>query len=67
VRAYAVVRPGEKAEGTHLVDADGHIRRGYGIEDGCVLVRPDGYIGFIAADGAAVLQYLRGVVGGTRN
>jgi hypothetical protein len=49
----------EDAGATH--DADGHAYRAYGIEKNTqVLVRPDGYIGFMTEDGAAdgVLAYL---------
>ncbi|OWK37796.1 FAD-dependent oxidoreductase [Fimbriiglobus ruber] len=64
VRAYTVLHPGEPIGGPCLVDADGLVRSGYGVESGFVLVRPDGYIGLIAPDEAAVREYLALVMGG---
>jgi 2-polyprenyl-6-methoxyphenol hydroxylase-like FAD-dependent oxidoreductase len=65
VRAYAVVLPGTLLDGPGVVDADGHIHQGYGIErhpgaGQLVLVRPDGYIGLTAGTDAidAVRKYL---------
>ncbi|GII65380.1 3-(3-hydroxyphenyl)propionate hydroxylase [Sphaerisporangium krabiense] len=52
LRAHAVVRPGEPTGEHAVVDGDGHVRAGYGVADGAlVLVRPDGYIGFMASPG----------------
>ncbi|GII89539.1 3-(3-hydroxyphenyl)propionate hydroxylase [Sphaerisporangium siamense] len=52
LRAHAVVRPGEPTGEDTVVDGDGHVRGGYGVADGAlVLVRPDGYIGFMASSG----------------
>ncbi len=55
VRSFAVGPAGD------LVDADGHVGRAYGVDDGYVLIRPDGYIGAITADDAAVREFLRAV------
>ncbi|WNV82689.1 FAD-dependent monooxygenase [Umezawaea sp. Da 62-37] len=40
-----------------LVDTDGHLGAAYGV-DGFVVVRPDGYVGLVADDRAAVDAYL---------
>jgi 2-polyprenyl-6-methoxyphenol hydroxylase-like FAD-dependent oxidoreductase len=49
VRAYCLIRPGEKGGGRSIVDCDGRARTAYDIRhDSLVLVRPDGYIGFFA-------------------
>jgi len=63
VRAYAVVGTG--VAGPCLVDAAGHVRAGYGVEPGTlVLVRPDGYIGLVTGRGeAGVHEYLDRIAG----
>ncbi|MRH87505.1 3-(3-hydroxyphenyl)propionate hydroxylase [Nocardia sp. SYP-A9097] len=44
----SVVRPGTDCTGVELVDFAGHAYRAYGVGDGArVLVRPDGYVGFL--------------------
>jgi 2-polyprenyl-6-methoxyphenol hydroxylase-like FAD-dependent oxidoreductase len=44
--------------GTEIVDADDHIGRAYDVPSGAaVLVRPDGYIGAITSDPAALVAY----------
>jgi 2-polyprenyl-6-methoxyphenol hydroxylase-like FAD-dependent oxidoreductase len=55
-----VVRPGVAAPGA-LVDTDGHAHAGYGADTGRalrVLVRPDGYVGFLGHDPAGLDAYL---------
>ncbi len=48
VEAHAVLRAGERATGSAVVDAQGHAFGAYDVADGAtVLVRPDGYIGSI--------------------
>ncbi|SFK22763.1 FAD-dependent monooxygenase [Amycolatopsis sacchari] len=43
--AYAVLRPGQTASGTYVVDTEGHAFAAYDASDGTeVLVRPDGYV-----------------------
>ena len=62
VHAYAVVRPGQARGGDSIVDSDGHVRTGYGVErDALVLVRPDGYVGVFARPGNLqdIVDYLR--------
>jgi len=50
--AYTVVRPGEPADEHTVVDVDGHVRTGYDVPAGTmVLVRPDGYVGLVADSG----------------
>jgi len=50
VRAYHLIRPGEKGGDGSIVDCSGQARTAYDIDgDSLVLVRPDGYIGFFAA------------------
>ncbi|WP_052488982.1 FAD-dependent monooxygenase [Streptomyces sp. 150FB] len=55
LHAYTVIRPGESGESGQvadhvLTDRLGHLRTGYGAHDGTlVLVRPDGYLGLVAA------------------
>ncbi len=48
-----------------LVDTDGHLGAAYGV-DGFVAVRPDGYVGLVADDRAAVDTYLDAVATGSR-
>jgi 2-polyprenyl-6-methoxyphenol hydroxylase-like FAD-dependent oxidoreductase len=52
--AGATVTAGDR----RLLDDEGHARRAYG-DNRLVLVRPDGYVGLVATDHAAVLDYLR--------
>jgi 2-polyprenyl-6-methoxyphenol hydroxylase-like FAD-dependent oxidoreductase len=48
VPVHSVLRPGERATGTAVVDAGGHAFSAYDVADGTtVLVRPDGYVGSI--------------------
>ncbi|MCA9096543.1 MAG: FAD-dependent monooxygenase [Planctomycetaceae bacterium] len=51
VHAYAVISPGEQQSGDALlVDSKQQIRKGYDVpDDALVLVRPDGYIGFLTS------------------
>ncbi|MFX0576471.1 FAD-dependent monooxygenase [Nocardia nepalensis] len=45
VELYTVIRPGEQAHGSHVVDVDGHAFAAYDAVDGTIVrVRPDGYI-----------------------
>ena len=54
MRGYTVVRPGEPADEHTVVDGDGHVRAGYDVPDGALmLVRPDGYVGLAATPGTA--------------
>jgi 2-polyprenyl-6-methoxyphenol hydroxylase-like FAD-dependent oxidoreductase len=63
-------RPGVQSQriGSDLVDADRHIFDAYDAKDGAaVLVRPDGYIGAITSDSAALAAYADRVMpGGSR-
>ncbi|MCP2164577.1 FAD-dependent monooxygenase [Goodfellowiella coeruleoviolacea] len=44
--SYAVLRPGQRVPGAHVVDADGHAFAAYGASDGDEFrIRPDGYVG----------------------
>ncbi|BCJ30027.1 FAD-dependent monooxygenase [Actinocatenispora sera] len=55
-----VVRPGAAVPGA-LVDPDGHAHAGYGADPDrplLVLVRPDGYVGFLGRDPAGLDAYL---------
>jgi len=56
VRVVGVVAPGDEVQGGDVfVDLHGHARAGYDLEgDALVLVRPDGYIGFITTDMSTV-------------
>jgi 2-polyprenyl-6-methoxyphenol hydroxylase-like FAD-dependent oxidoreductase len=48
VPVHPVFRPGERATGPAVVDAEGHAFSAYDVADGtAVLVRPDGYVGSI--------------------
>jgi hypothetical protein len=48
--------------GGDIVDDQGLVREHYGLAPGdCVLVRPDGYIGAVERDAAALEQYLAAV------
>ncbi len=48
--------------GGDIVDGQGLVREHYGLAPGdCVLVRPDGYIGAVERDAAALEQYLASV------
>ena len=41
-----------------MVDVDGHVRAGYDVPDGTlVLVRPDGYVGLVASTVEQVEEY----------
>jgi hypothetical protein len=45
--------------GGDVIDDQGLVREHYGLTPGdCVLVRPDGYIGAVERDAAALEQYL---------
>lgn len=46
-----------------LLDDEGHARRAYG-DNRLVLVRPDGYVGLVTTDRAAVSDYLRDLTSG---
>lgn len=49
--------------GTDIIDADGHIELGYQIKQGAAaLIRPDGYIGAITRDVAALVSYANGTL-----
>jgi len=49
--------------GADLVDVDGHIRAAYDVKDGAaVLVRPDGYIGAVTSEPAALAAYVNRVM-----
>src|SRR5262249_59591255 len=49
VRAYHLIRPGERGGDRPIVDWARHARTAYDIDgDTLVLVRPDGYIGLLA-------------------
>ena len=56
VRVVRIAPPGEAAAGDTFTDRDGHAHRNYG--DGCVLVRPDGYVGCTSSDGHGLGGYL---------
>lgn len=65
VRAHAVAQPAEPNDGVSLIDKDRQIALGYGIDCGAkdgilVLVRPDGYVGFIGTNSSSgsVVDYL---------
>ncbi len=68
VRAHSVLRTdpptGTATLSDSLFDTEGHAHRAYNAKDGMlVLVRPDGYVGFIANGGSlssvqAYLEYL---------
>jgi 2-polyprenyl-6-methoxyphenol hydroxylase-like FAD-dependent oxidoreductase len=48
--------------GGDVIDDQGLVREHYGLAPGdCVLVRPDGYVGAVAKDAAALEQYLAAV------
>jgi len=53
VHVVRIVRHGEAVPAGGLVDADGHARRAYGIGQraALVVVRPDGYIGYVGVPG----------------
>jgi 2-polyprenyl-6-methoxyphenol hydroxylase-like FAD-dependent oxidoreductase len=58
ISVHTVVRPGEPTEGLAVVDVHGHVRAGYGVPDGTVvLVRPDGYVGLVATAVEQVEEY----------
>ncbi|MDC0708022.1 FAD-dependent oxidoreductase [Stigmatella sp. ncwal1] len=64
VHAYTVVRPGEPSHERTLVDTYGHVHRAYGADSGTLmLVRPDGYLGWITPQSSAdsLHAYLRQV------
>ncbi|WP_405493802.1 FAD-dependent monooxygenase [Nocardia sp. NBC_00511] len=47
-RVVRLLAPGSTAAGAELVDADAHARRAYHATEGTrILIRPDGYVGFI--------------------
>lgn len=51
MRSFAVLRAGAALDSTTLIDASGDVHEIYGIGSGderLILVRPDGYIGFVA-------------------
>ncbi|GAA5053635.1 FAD-dependent monooxygenase [Nocardia callitridis] len=49
VHAYAVLRPGTTAEGSHVFDTDGHAFTAYAATPGReILIRPDGYLAYLA-------------------
>jgi hypothetical protein len=55
VRSYEI--------GTEIIDADVHIQQAYGVKDSAaILVRPDGYIGAITSDPAALAAYANRVL-----
>ena len=54
VRAYRIVRPGQR--GDALADNEGHAHLNYG--EGLILVRPDGYLGYAAPDARGINTYL---------
>lgn len=48
-RVIRVITPETTSDNGELIDADGHARRAYAAGDGTrILVRPDGYVGFVA-------------------
>jgi 2-polyprenyl-6-methoxyphenol hydroxylase-like FAD-dependent oxidoreductase len=51
VRVHRIVRPGEPVETGALIDAGGHAYRHYG--KALVVVRPDGYVGYVGASTSA--------------
>ncbi|XXF76241.1 FAD-dependent oxidoreductase [Myxococcaceae bacterium GXIMD 01537] len=61
-RALRVLKAGDGGGEHDLIDTTGHVRAGYGLEEGgLALIRPDGYVGFISRTGtrSQVDEYLR--------
>jgi 2-polyprenyl-6-methoxyphenol hydroxylase-like FAD-dependent oxidoreductase len=61
LRTFKLLRAGAAPAPPALVDAGGHAWRIYGIrQDALMLVRPDGYVGFVSEErsAAALLDYL---------
>lgn len=54
VKVVRVLRHGELASAEAVIDNGGHARRAYGVGDApaLVLVRPDGYIGYLGSPGS---------------
>jgi 2-polyprenyl-6-methoxyphenol hydroxylase-like FAD-dependent oxidoreductase len=58
LRIFRITRPSETSDTAAIVDVHQHAANAYGIQNACVLVRPDGYIGTITNSAAAIDDYL---------
>lgn len=58
LRPFRIARPGETSNTAAIVDVHQHAANAYGIQNAFVLVRPDGYIGTITSNAAAIGDYL---------
>ena len=65
VHADAIVRPGEPADNGSIADTEEHAHRAYDVQTyALVLVRPDGYIGWMTESHSArcIQDYLHDLV-----